>query len=112
MGIMMKLYDRERTGKGGYVHTSLLEAQVFMLDFQASRFLMDGEVAGQAGNDHPVNIPMGGLPDDGQADQHRGILGQALDQFCKAAGHEEWLEVEEWKDQWRPLQGPQSGSTR
>src|SRR5215211_2233182 len=62
LGIMIKLYDRERTGRGGYVHTSLLESQVFMLDFQASRYLMDGEVAGQAGNDHPVNIPMGVFP--------------------------------------------------
>ena len=83
MGIMMKLYDRERTGSGGYVHTSLLEAQVFMLDFQASRYLMDGEVAGQAGNDHPVEHPDGRLPDHRQADQHRGVLAQALDQFLQ-----------------------------
>jgi crotonobetainyl-CoA:carnitine CoA-transferase CaiB-like acyl-CoA transferase len=97
MGIMMKLYDRERTGQGGYVHTSLLEAQVFMLDFQASRFLMDGEVAGQAGNDHPVNIPMGVFP---TADKPINIAASSpklWTNFCKAAGHEEWLEVEEWK---------------
>ena len=62
MGIMMKLYDRERTGRGGNVQTSLLEAQVFMLDFQATRWLMDGEVPGQSGNDHPVFIPMSVFP--------------------------------------------------
>src|SRR6185312_11480347 len=45
-GVMMALYQRERTGEGRWVHTSLLEAQVFMLDFQASRWLMAGEVAG------------------------------------------------------------------
>jgi crotonobetainyl-CoA:carnitine CoA-transferase CaiB-like acyl-CoA transferase len=97
MGIMMKLYDRERTGKGGYVHTSLLEAQVFMLDFQASRFLMDGEVAGQAGNDHPVNIPMGVFPTTDKPINIAASSPKLWTNFCKAAGHEEWLEVEEWK---------------
>ncbi|WP_240046849.1 CaiB/BaiF CoA transferase family protein [Paracraurococcus ruber] len=97
MGIMMKLYDRERTGVGGYVHTSLLEAQVFMLDFQATRWLMDGEVPGQAGNDHPVNIPMGVFP---TADKPINIAASSpklWDIFAKAAGHPEWLEVEAWK---------------
>ncbi|WP_235907539.1 CaiB/BaiF CoA transferase family protein [Siccirubricoccus phaeus] len=97
MGIMMKLYDRERTGKGGYVHTSLLEAQVFMLDFQASRFLMDGEVAGQAGNDHPVNIPMGVFPTTDKPINIAASSPKLWTSFCKAAGHEEWLEVAEWK---------------
>ncbi|MFC7473911.1 CaiB/BaiF CoA transferase family protein [Dankookia sp. GCM10030260] len=97
MGIMMKLYDRERTGQGGYVHTSLLEAQVFMLDFQASRFLMDGEVAGQAGNDHPVNIPMGVFPTTDKPINIAASSPKLWTNFCKAAGHEEWLEVEEWK---------------
>lgn len=97
MGIMMKLYDRERTGQGGYVHTSLLEAQVFMLDFQATRWLMDGEVPGQAGNDHPVNIPMGVFP---TADKPINIAASSpklWDIFARAVGHPEWLEVEEWK---------------
>ncbi|TCZ65372.1 CaiB/BaiF CoA transferase family protein [Roseicella aquatilis] len=97
MGIMLKLYDRERTGQGGYVHTSLLEAQVFMLDFQATRWLMDGEVPGQAGNDHPVNIPMGVFP---TADKPINIAASSpklWDAFCKAAGHEEWLRVPDWQ---------------
>ena len=97
LGVMMKLYDRERTGRGGYVHTSLLEAQVFMLDFQASRYLMDGEVAGQAGNDHPVNIPMGVFP---TADKPINIAASSpklWEAFCRAAGREDWMEVPEWK---------------
>ena len=57
--IILALYDRERTKKGQWVHTSLIEAQIFMLDFQASRWLMKGEVAKQAGNDHPTSIPTG-----------------------------------------------------
>ena len=112
MGIMMKLYDRERTGKGGYVHTSLLEAQVFMLDFQASRYLMDGEVAGQAGNDHPVNIPMGVFPTTDKPINIAASSPKLWTNFCKAAGREEWLEVDGMEDQRRPQQGPRSGSTR
>ena len=56
-GIMVALFERVRTGVGRWVHTSLLESQVFMLDFQAARSLMNGEVAGQAGNDDPTGIP-------------------------------------------------------
>ena len=58
-GIMLALMERERSGKGQWVQTSLLQAQVFMLDFQATRWLMDGEVPPQAGNDHPTSIPTG-----------------------------------------------------
>jgi crotonobetainyl-CoA:carnitine CoA-transferase CaiB-like acyl-CoA transferase len=58
-GILLALMERERSGKGQWVQTSLLQAQVFMLDFQASRWLMDGDVPKQAGNDHPTSIPTG-----------------------------------------------------
>ncbi|MEM8974986.1 MAG: CoA transferase [Pseudomonadota bacterium] len=60
--IMMALLDREQTGKGQWVHTSLIEAMIFMLDFQAARYLMKGDVPGQAGNDHPTSIPTGVFP--------------------------------------------------
>jgi crotonobetainyl-CoA:carnitine CoA-transferase CaiB-like acyl-CoA transferase len=59
IGILIALLDRETTGEGRWVQTSLLEAQIAMLDFQATRWLMAGQVAGQAGNNHPKNIPMG-----------------------------------------------------
>ena len=62
MGILMALIDRDRSGEGQWVHTSLLEAQIAMLDFQAARWLIDGEVAPQAGNNHPTGIPMGVYP--------------------------------------------------
>jgi formyl-CoA transferase len=58
-GILLALLERERSGKGQWVQTSLLQAQVFMLDFQAARWTMAGEVPGQAGNDHPTSIPTG-----------------------------------------------------
>ena len=58
-GILLALIERERSGRGQWVQSSLLQAQVFMLDFQAARWIMDGEVPGQAGNDHPTSIPTG-----------------------------------------------------
>ena len=70
-GIMLALFERERTGEGQWVHTSLLEAQIFMLDFQASRWLMEGEVAKQAGNDHPTGVPTGVFPTSRRPHQHR-----------------------------------------
>jgi crotonobetainyl-CoA:carnitine CoA-transferase CaiB-like acyl-CoA transferase len=59
LGAMTALLEREVTGVGRWVRTSLLSAQIAMLDFQASRWLVEGEVAGQAGNDHPTAAPMG-----------------------------------------------------
>ncbi|MBI3301478.1 MAG: CoA transferase [Deltaproteobacteria bacterium] len=58
-GILVALIERERSGEGQWVHTSLLEAMVSMLDFQATRWLIDKEVPPQAGNNHPTGIPTG-----------------------------------------------------
>ncbi len=58
-GILVALLERERSGRGQWVHTSLLQAMVTMLDFQATRWLIGGEIPPQAGNDHPTNIPTG-----------------------------------------------------
>jgi formyl-CoA transferase len=87
--ILMALYQREKTGKGQWVHTSLLEAQIFMLDFQAARWLIAGEVAGQAGNDHPTSVPTGVFP---TSDGHINIAaaGEGLwKRFCTAIGQPE-----------------------
>jgi formyl-CoA transferase len=58
-GVLTALLEREVSGEGQWVQTSLLQAQIFMLDFQAARWLMEKEVAGQAGNNHPTSIPTG-----------------------------------------------------
>jgi crotonobetainyl-CoA:carnitine CoA-transferase CaiB-like acyl-CoA transferase len=58
-GILIALAEREHSGRGQWVQTSLLEAQIALMDFQAARFLVDGAVPGQAGNDHPYSTPMG-----------------------------------------------------
>jgi formyl-CoA transferase len=59
LGILTALLEREASGEGQWVQTSLLQAQAFMLDFQAARYLVHGEVAKQAGNNHPTSIPTG-----------------------------------------------------
>lgn len=99
LGIMVALFERERTGVGRWVTTSLLEAQTFMLDFQAARWLMRGEVAGQAGNDHPTGIPTGVFP---TTDGHINIAassGRLWTRFCEAIGHAEWAEHAAWRTQ-------------
>jgi crotonobetainyl-CoA:carnitine CoA-transferase CaiB-like acyl-CoA transferase len=99
LGCMMALFDRERTGVGRWVTTSLLEAQIFMLDFQASRWLMEGEVAGQAGNDHPTGIPTGVFP---TSDGHINIAASSsrvFTRFCEAIERKDWLERGDWKTQ-------------
>jgi crotonobetainyl-CoA:carnitine CoA-transferase CaiB-like acyl-CoA transferase len=94
LAIMMALYDRQRTGEGRYVHTSLLESQIFLLDFQAARWLMAGEVPGQMGNDHPTICPMGVFPAaDGPINIAASTPAQ-FSRFCEAAGRPEWLQDE------------------
>ena len=90
--ITLALYNRERTKKGQWVHTSLIEAQIFMLDFQAARWLMKGEVPKQAGNDHPTSIPTGVFPTrDGYI--NIAASGQHMfKRFAEALGSKELLE--------------------
>jgi len=68
--VLMALYQRERTGKGQWVHTSLIESLVSMLDFQVARWLSTGDTPAQAGNDHPMLMPTGLFP---TADGHVNI---------------------------------------
>jgi crotonobetainyl-CoA:carnitine CoA-transferase CaiB-like acyl-CoA transferase len=57
LGILIALAERETSGEGQWVQTSLLQAQIAMNDFQAARYLMSGEIPKQAGNDHPTSMP-------------------------------------------------------
>lgn len=59
LGVLTALLERDVSGQGQWVQTSLLQAQIFMLDFQAARWLMEQEVPKQAGNNHPTSIPTG-----------------------------------------------------
>ena len=98
-GVMVALYDRERTGVGRWVRTSLLESQVFMLDFQATRWLMKHEVAAQAGNDHPTGIPTGVFPASDGLINIAASSARLWERFCDAVGRSDWKAKEEWKTQ-------------
>jgi crotonobetainyl-CoA:carnitine CoA-transferase CaiB-like acyl-CoA transferase len=96
-GIVLALLNRERTGEGQWVQTSLLEAQIFMLDFQAARYLMKGEVAGQEGNFHPTSSGTGMFE---TADGHINIAASGDNlwrRFCEAAGAKDLLENPDFK---------------
>src|SRR5947199_3309268 len=83
-GILVAIIERETTGEGKWVHTSLLEAMLSMLDFQASRWLMSHEVPPQAGNNHPTGIPTGVFE---TKDGHINIAAAGddiYDRLCKA----------------------------
>jgi formyl-CoA transferase len=83
-GVLVALLERETTGQGKWVHTSLLEAMLSMLDFQASRWLMSGEVPPQAGNNHPTGIPTGVFE---TKDGHINIAAsgdEIYTRFCRA----------------------------
>ncbi|HEY2558241.1 MAG TPA: CoA transferase [Caldimonas sp.] len=96
-GIAVALIEREKSGQGQWVKTSLLQAQLFMLDFQAARWLMDGEVARQAGNNHPTSIPTGVFK---TRDGHMNIAvsgGRIWLRFCAAIGAPELAEHPDYK---------------
>jgi crotonobetainyl-CoA:carnitine CoA-transferase CaiB-like acyl-CoA transferase len=96
-GILVALLERERSGKGQWVHTSLLQAMVTMLDFQAARWLIDGEIPPQAGNDHPTGIPTGVFT---TADGHINIAasGQTMyRRLCTAIGVPELIDDPRFK---------------
>jgi formyl-CoA transferase len=86
LGIMVALLEREKSKKGQHITTSLLQAQIFMLDFQAARWLVKGEVPQQAGNNHPTSIPTGVFK---TSDGHINIAstGQKIwERFCHSLG--------------------------
>ncbi len=95
-GIMAALHDRERTGVGRWVTTSLLEAQIFMLDFQAARFLMEGEVAGQSGNDHPTIIPQGVFPVSDGFINIAAASDRLWSRMCAAMERPDWAAHPGW----------------
>src|SRR3546814_2474362 len=83
--------ERESSGKGQWLHTTLFESMIYMMDFQTSRFLIDGEVATQAGNYHPTSIPTGVYQArDGY--MNIAVFGSKIwERFCEIMGAPEWV---------------------
>ncbi|MDM0105533.1 CaiB/BaiF CoA-transferase family protein [Variovorax sp. J22R24] len=97
-GILVALLEREASGKGQWLHTSLLESMVYMMDFQTSRYLIDGEVGHQAGNFHPTSIPTGVYKArDGYL--NIAVFGSKIwERFCNILGAPEWITDERYHD--------------
>jgi len=89
MGVMIALLEREASGEGQWVQTSLLQAMVAMLDFQAARYLIKGEVAGQAGNNHPTSIPTGVFKTSDGYINIAAAGDQMWDRICALFGDDE-----------------------
>lgn len=96
IGILVALLERERTGRGQWVHSSLLHATIAMMDFQAARWLNEGDVPVAMGNDHPTSAPMGlfhardgvfNLGASGNGNWHR---------LCELLGRPEWRDDPEF----------------
>ena len=90
-GILLALYERQNSGRGQWVKTSLLHSQIFMLDFQAARYAMNKEIPEQAGNNHPTSIPTGVFK---TKDGFINIAASGEEIWQKLAltlGHEEWI---------------------
>ena len=112
MGILTALLEREVSGEGQWVKTSLLQAQIFMLDFQAARWLMDKDVAKQAGNDHPTSIPTGVFK---TSDGYINIAttgGRIWQRFAEAVGAPDLPNRPEYATGSRPLEEPKSTQRR
>lgn len=90
-GVLLALLNREKTGKGQWVHTSLLEAGIFMLDFQASRWLQNQQIAQQAGNNHPTGIPQGCFQTSDKLINLSAVGDRLFERFCNAVGAEKLL---------------------
>jgi len=97
-GILVALLEREASGRGQWLHTSLLESMVYMMDFQTARWTIEGEVPGQAGNFHPTSIPTGVYKaKDGW--MNIAVFGSKIwERFCEILGAPEWVADPRFKD--------------
>ena len=99
LGVMVALLEREKSGEGQYVEASLLAAQIFMLDFQAARWLIDKVCPGQAGNNHPTSVPTGVYK---TRDGHINIAttgSPTWARFCKAIDAEHLMKHPDYREQ-------------
>src|SRR5512145_298000 len=97
LGIMTALIERQSSGRGQWVQSSLLQAGIALLDFQAARYLMKREVAPQVGNDHPTSMPTSAYP---TADGHINVAASGEGMWvrlCEAVGRKDLLEAPQFK---------------
>jgi crotonobetainyl-CoA:carnitine CoA-transferase CaiB-like acyl-CoA transferase len=99
LGILTALLEREVSGKGQWVHASLLHSQIAMMDFQAARYLNDQDIPVQVGNNHPTSSPMG-LFDGSDGVFNLGASGEGnWVRLCQVVERPEWLADPEFRDE-------------
>ncbi len=99
--VLIALIEREKSGEGQWINSSLLAAQIFMLDFQAARWLVSQDVPPQTGNEHPTSVPTNLYPTkDGAV--NIAVSGEVIwRRFAEALEHPEWIEDERFADQYK-----------
>jgi len=98
LGVMTALLEREASGRGQWVQSSLLQAGIALLDFQAARYLMKGEVPPQVGNDHPTSMPTSAYK---TADGYINVAaaGEGMwKRLCNVIGREDLIARDEFRD--------------
>lgn len=99
LGILTALLEREVSGRGQWVHASLLHAQIAMMDFQAARYLNDQDIPVQVGNNHPTSSPMG-LFEASDGVFNLGASGEGnWVRLCKVVDRPEWTSDPEYLDE-------------
>src|SRR5690606_30454151 len=97
IGILIALFERERSGVGQWVHTSLLHSMIAMMDFQGARYLNEGTVPVQEGNNHPTSSPMG-LFNAKDGSFNLGASGEgSWSRLCLALDKPQWLQDPQYK---------------
>jgi formyl-CoA transferase len=96
LGILVALYEREQSGEGQWVQTSLLESQTFMLDLQAVRYLVENTIPKQSGNGHPTGVATNAYK---TTDGYINIapLPAHWDRLCRAIGREDLINHPDYK---------------
>jgi crotonobetainyl-CoA:carnitine CoA-transferase CaiB-like acyl-CoA transferase len=91
IGVLIALLERESSGEGQWVQASLLHSMIAMMDFQVARYLTEGDIPEQAGNDHPTSSPMG-LFEAADGLFNLGASGEGnWKRLCNAVGKPEWI---------------------
>jgi crotonobetainyl-CoA:carnitine CoA-transferase CaiB-like acyl-CoA transferase len=97
LGIMTALLEREQSGEGQWVQSNLLQAAIQLLDFQAARYTMSGDVPQQVGNDHPTSMPTSAYT---TADGHMNVAATGTrmwQRVCEAVGRMDLFEHPDFK---------------
>jgi crotonobetainyl-CoA:carnitine CoA-transferase CaiB-like acyl-CoA transferase len=98
VGVLAALHERERTGLGTVVESSLMESTLSLMSYQAQKYLSLGIVPGRDGNDHPIMFPQGTFKTaDGSVTLASGNE-KMWRRLCTALGLEHLAEDERYVD--------------